>query len=454
MKRLILAVISIFLMQSSFAQWAAMGTGPGGKVRALCVHNGELYAGGDFTGCVKKWNGSSWIAVGNLTGTSPHVNALISFNGSLYAGGAFTVSTSNSNVAKWSGNAWVAVGEGLAGVGGSEVKAFCNFNSALYAGGTFTQSGNSSLAKVAKLNSAGNAWSQVGGGAPPKCQAGVYAMAKHSNELYVGGQGSAPWINKLNVTGNGWLDLPAGGPASGVGIYALASFIYPSTSSPGLFIGGDFTGSPSPTVCLFSSNSWGTSTNTFSSGVSDQVNCFVSTSVGQGNTSTGTIYAGGLFTVTGVHTATNLAKRTRTIPWDSTGTPNFNNGIRALCYFNGYLVAGGDFTAPGTYVARYATSVDVEEMQDNIIVNKIYPNPLISEAILKVQTKNALQQPELRMMDVNGNEVANHTSLNLFNRAQNEVEFKIDREGLAAGIYYYMVLDEERKVATGKLIVE
>ena len=225
-------------------------------------------------------------------------------------------------------------------------------------------------------------------------------------------------------------------------------------SSPSLFIGGHFSGTPSPTVCVISSGSWGTATNPFTYGAADQVNCFISTSVGTGNSATGTIYAGGVFTVTGIHSATNLAKRTRTLPWDTTGTPNFNNGIRALCYFNGYLVAGGDFTTPGTYIARYATTVEIDELEDNIIVNKIFPNPTIQDALLNVQTKSKLQQPELRILDASGKEIENHSSLNSFDPASHTVEFRIDREGLASGIYYYLVLDEERPVASGKLILE
>ena len=451
MKRLVLAVISIFLVHSSFAQWSTMGT-PGGKVRALCVHNGTLYAGGDFTGLVKKWNGSAWVASGSLSGTSsPKVNALISYNGTLYAGGSFSLSATNYNVAKWNGSAWVAVGEGLQGVAGSEVKAFCIFNGVLYAGGTFTQSGTASLSKVGKLNTAGTAWAQAGGGAPPKCSAGVYAMAVYYNEFYVGGQGSAPWINKMNVQGTGWVDLTASGLQSGTGVYALMSFKYPNANAYSLFIGGDFTSPPSPTVCTYYAGTWGTSFNTFSAGTIDQVNCFAASSAG----STGSIYAGGVFTVTvGASTATNLAKKPISGPWAPEGTNTFNGSVRALCFYNGYLIAGGDFTSPGTNVARYGTTIDVQENEDNIVINNVYPNPVVNASILKVQTKNALQQPELRMMDAIGNEIANHTSLNIFNRAQNEVEFKIDREGLAAGIYYYMVLDEERKVATGKLIVE
>lgn len=445
MKRIILAVISILFVQLSVAQWSGMGAGPGGKVRALCSHGGTLYAGGDFTGLVKKWNGSSWVAVGTgLSGTK--VNALMSFNGVLYAGGLFTMSASNFNVAKWNGSSWVSVGDGLAGVGGSEVKAFCIYNNVLYAGGTFTQSGMASVSKVAKLNGAGTAWSQVGGGAPPKCTAGVYAMAVYYNEFYVGGQGSAPWINKLNVGGTGWVELASGGLSAGTGIYALMSFKYPNQNAYSLFIGGDFA-SPFPTCCTYYSGSWGTSFNTFSGGVADQVNCFAASSAG----AVGNIYAGGVFTVNGV---ANLAKKPISGPWAAEGTNPFNGSVNAMCFFSGYLVAGGDFTSPGTNVARFATTIDVEEVNENILVNQVYPNPVIRESLLKVQTKNSLTRPELRMMDVSGKTITARTSLSVFNRSHNEIEFRIDREGLASGIYFYHVVDEERTVATGKIMVE
>lgn len=442
MKKIILIIFCLFLINTTFGQWAGMGTGPGGVVRALCVHDGVLYAGGDFAGLVKRWDGSTWVTVGSL-GTGK-VNTLVSFNGSLYAGGGFTVS-GKDNVAKLNGTTWVAVGDGLGVPTGSEVKVLYVYASALYAGGNFTQSGTAYCQKVARLKTTGT-WEQVGGGAPTKCSQTVFAMTEYYGELYVGGTGSAPWINKIQPGGTQWVDLSTGGPSQGTGVYALCAMKHiPNATATSLFIGGDFTGLPSNVVCKLYNTSWGTAPG-FTSG---KVNCFI----GSSNDDSAYVYAGGAFTG-GTHPSTNIAKRTVKVDWDSAGSPSFNAAIYAFCYFQGYLVAGGEFSAPGNFVARYATTVGVDEVSGNVIVNNIYPNPVLKEALLKVQTQNKMKQPELRLMDASGNAVEGFTSLNTFNHYKNEVEFRIDREGLAAGVYYYMVLDEERSVATGKMIVE
>ena len=63
-------------------------------------------------------------------------------------------------------------------------------------------------------------------------------------------------------------------------------------------------------------------------------------------------------------------------------------------------------------------------------------------------------QPELLIMDAAGNEISNHAERTFFNRAQSEVEFRIDRNDLAAGFYFYMVMDEQQNIATGKFVIE
>ena len=444
MKRILLVFISIVLVHSTYAQWAPMASGPGGVVRALCVHQGVLYAGGDFPGLVKKWTGSAWVAVPTLSGTSsPKVNALISYNGFLYAGGSFSLSASNFNVAKLSGNSWVPVGEGLQGVAGSEVKAFCVYGGALYVGGTFTQTGTASLSKVGKLNAGGTAWDQVGGIAPPKCQAGVYAMTVYQSELYVGGEGSAPFVNKLSLSTGQWAEMP-GGITGGTGVYALSPFKYPNPTTS-LFVGGKFS-APFTTCCTYTSSGWGTALNTFSGG-NDEIRCLLASAAG----TTGAIYAGGTFTVNG---ATNLAKKPVLTPWAAEGTNTFNGKVRAMCFFEQGIIAAGDFTSPGTNVAKFATTIGIDEVSENVIVNNVFPNPVIHDALLKVQTVEQMHQPELRMMDATGNVVSFAGEMTKFDRSSNEIEYKISSEGLATGLYYYVLVDQQQNIASGKLIIE
>ena len=444
MKKTTLLGILIFISIKSFALWSPMGSGLPDRVRALCVHNGELYAGGDFTEHIKKWDGISWVSVGGgLNGTAfPKVHALISFNGELYAGGSFTVAGSASgNIAKFDGNNWVAVGDGLGGVIGAEVRCFAEFNGVLYAGGTFTQSGTSSLSKVAKLNSAGNAWSQTGGSAPPNCSAGVYAITSYYNELYVGGQGSAPWMNKLNVSGTAWLNMPAGGLQTGVGVYALAAFKYPNSNSTTLFIGGDFTGLPSPTCCLYNLGLWGSTMNIFSSGVTDQVNAFLSTS--------DYIYAGGVFTCAGIHSSTNVAKRSTTIPWDTMGV-TFNNAVNTFAVFNGSLVAGGQFTtANGTTVDHIAINDGVlvsDNSRENSQVNcRIYPNPASVQLSILIDQLPAGTR-SIEILDLLGKPIHEDVF--------SSVELKVDVSNLPKGIYFYVLREEAVEVKKGKFIIE
>ena len=77
-------------------QWRAMGNGFGASVRVLHVHNGELYAGGDFlvTGGIQyvaRWNGSTWVPLGTnaQNGANNSVYAMTTYGGNLVIGGYF-----------------------------------------------------------------------------------------------------------------------------------------------------------------------------------------------------------------------------------------------------------------------------------------------------------------------------------------------------------------------------
>jgi hypothetical protein len=427
------SAIFLFVSLNSFALWQPLGSGLSDRVRAVVEHDSVLYAGGNFPGLISKWDGVNWTTVGALTGTS--VRCLISFNGDLYAGGMFTMNGNSGNIARWDGINWVAVGDGLGGVNGSGVMCMYVFNGVLYAGGTFNQSGSSFVSRVAKLVN-GN-WVQVGGGSPSKCQAGVYAMINYNNQLYVGGEGTAPWLNVLDISGTVWNDLAPNGIVAGVGVYALGVLHYPIQSLLTLFIGGKFS-TPFLNCCTYFSGNWGTSLNQFSGGASDRINAFLSTDF---------LYAGGVFTVSGTHVATNLAKKGTTLPWDTVGVSTINNGIDAFTIYQGYMVCGGNFTDANGITMNHIMINDGVFVSANNVEEKnsanIFPNPAHTTIHYSPEGNPGVRQ--LILFDVMGKKVF---------ETEIEKECDVELRNMKSGIYLYSISEKGNKITEGKLVIE
>ena len=71
------------------ASWSAVGSGLLDTVYALAVVGTDLYAGGQFSGYLAKWNGSTWsFLASGLTGY-PLVYALAASGTNLFVGGTF-----------------------------------------------------------------------------------------------------------------------------------------------------------------------------------------------------------------------------------------------------------------------------------------------------------------------------------------------------------------------------
>ncbi len=135
--------------------WNALGSGMDGKVTALAVHNGELYAGGLFETAggvpaknIAKWNGTSWSAVGS--GITEQVYTLVSYNNKLYAGGAFRILTGNAGdyIMRWDGSQWRNVGSGTDG----PVFSIIQDSQGLIVGGDFSTAGGIPAKNVARFN--------------------------------------------------------------------------------------------------------------------------------------------------------------------------------------------------------------------------------------------------------------------------------------------------------------
>lgn len=127
--------IAVWISGISSFGWVPLGPGTNGTVNAIVINNNMVYAAGEFTTAggitaphvaVFDIGTGQWQALGALDST---VRALTFFNGDLYAGGDFT-----GNVAKWTGSNWQAINGNL--ITGS-VRALEVYNNMLVIGGNF-----------------------------------------------------------------------------------------------------------------------------------------------------------------------------------------------------------------------------------------------------------------------------------------------------------------------------
>jgi trimeric autotransporter adhesin len=252
-----------------------------------------------------KWDGSTWTALG--TGMNAQVNALaMDSSGHLYAGGSFTLAggaANTSRVAMWDGTSWSALGTGSTGGNGTVNALALDSSGNLYAGGSFSAAG------------------------------GV------ANTSYI-----AKWTPGSPGT---WSDLDTGVTNS---VNALAV-----DSSGNLYAGGAFTRAGGATTVFPSYVAkWKPTTatwSTVSSGMSSTVSALAFDS------SSGNLYAGGVFATAGGFTAAYVAKWSGTA-WSALGA-GMDNTVSALTFdSSGCLYAGGSFTSAGgvantKYVAKW-----------------------------------------------------------------------------------------------------
>lgn len=236
------------------ANWFPMASGLNSNVNALCIHQGDLFAGGAFqsrgngTGTlpgIARWNGSEWVDVPLISAQRINnvVSALLSDGANLYVGGNYFLGwfepeppfngASVHNIGYWDGSRWWPLG-----VLTNTVNALGFVGNELYAGGSFTLSGTTPVRRLAKWT--GSAWTEVG----VIDNGSVNTLGALGSTLYVGGSftsitGNTNLGRLVKWTGSQWETLGSGvrriSPASwsvsriaisGDDVYMIGTFTY------------------------------------------------------------------------------------------------------------------------------------------------------------------------------------------------------------------------------------
>jgi hypothetical protein len=242
--------------------WQPMGSGLNGIPRAFAVRDGvdgpTLYVGGrsliagQASSGVAMWTGTTWTAVGSLSG---EVEALIEFDDgtgpALYAGGSLTSANGTASIQRWTGTQWKVVTPAPNGF----VKTFCTFDdgngNALWVGGSFANIGAQTIQGFARWD--GTTWSSPGGGLTGSGQRIVRVLRTYEDlsqdagalKLFIGG--TFPSIGGVPANGAAlWNGVAYAGLGTGVsGALSFTGGIYGAVAhddgtGPALYVCGDF----------------------------------------------------------------------------------------------------------------------------------------------------------------------------------------------------------------------
>lgn len=358
--------------------WLSLADGLNNAVEALCIFNGDLYAGGSFTStgtgitanyCFGgKWNGSAWSPLGNC-GSSALIMDLIVYHNELYAATNLNYVSVNkaTNIFKYDGTDWNPIGISMptgigqafaiyndslitgstsgifkladttwlpfAGGTNQKVLSLLVDNGNLYAGGEFNNIGGTVMQKAGKWN--GSSWSALGNGMPGINDA-VYGLAAYQGNIYAGGKfttaGGVTVNNVAEWNGSSWAAMGAGVDNQ---VRALAS------QNNQLYTGGLFVYADNK-VCVGLGQWNGISWNTDS--VKNKFNGNINASVY--DTVNNILYVGGSFAFAGNAACINIAQWDGS-KWSSLGE-GINYSVAGLGIYKGDLYASGNFTRAGT----------------------------------------------------------------------------------------------------------
>jgi hypothetical protein len=347
--------------QGCAPHWTGIGSGIGGPVNALIVHQGRLYAAGNFASAgsgpaanMAAWNGSEWspvgpgrpaemlgLATGDL-GQGPRlfavgfpltgVSSMASWDGAawtgitggpegawvgcatvhddgggpeLYVSGGFAVPTSTGlapYIARWNGSRWRTVADGL----GSVVMAFLPWEEpgrgrVLFAAGSLVASAPGTIG-IARWD--GAAWSSIGDGLNGSGEALALFDDGTGAAVYVGGSffraGAVP-AEQIARWNGAWSPLGAGLDR---GVAALA--VFDDGSGPALYAAGRFGvagGAPASRIARWRNGAW----SPLGSGLDGEVKALAVFDPDGAGPAPGMLIAAGALTQAGGAAVSNIA---------------------------------------------------------------------------------------------------------------------------------------------------
>ncbi len=315
------------------------GAGPLGE--ALYVGGEFTHAGGSPANHVARFNGTSWSALGSgIDNSFPPVivYAFAKYDdggafpaGYLYAVGFFDSAGGNraSKFARWDGLNWSSLHGGV----DSSIRALQVFDedgigpnpAALFAAGEFTVAGGQPAAHVARFN--GSGWSALSSG----IDGSVYALCEFDSDgagpapselVAAGSFGTAGGTGANNIArwnGSSWQAL-----GSGISGFVLALAVFDDDGAgpqlPALYAGGVFTLAGGNTVSNIAR--WdGTTWSSPAGGMNDAVISFASIDPDGAGPLPRTLVAGGWFTLAGGTPASHIAS------WNGTAWSALGAGI-------------------------------------------------------------------------------------------------------------------------------
>jgi len=314
----------------------------GSYVQALCVYNGDLYAGGAFWKAdgkpvrnIARWDGSQWHDIG---GANNEVQALIVYDGKLIAGGRFDSlgGVAASRVAAWDGTSWSPLGKGTLGPRWRFVGNFAVYNGKLVAGGEFDSAGTVPTSNIAAWD--GATWTALNAGLPAQ----VTAVEIYNSELYAAGFFPAR-LAKWN--GASWADVYA--PASSyfycLGVYdsrLIAAGYFPT-------MGNDTVNN----IAAWDGVAWhalGSGFTLYGSGQNANIRTVFAYD--------GQLIAGGIFDIAGGDSIGWIAAWNGT-SWNALGPELINErdyyvSVYGLTEYGGDLIVGGTFSGTDAIVAN------------------------------------------------------------------------------------------------------